>query len=435
VLKNNYFIFNGKYYLQIGGTAMGTKVAPSYACSFLGVLEEDLLKDYPFPPDRYWRYIDDIYFEYSHGEEELLKMVNYLNSQHHSIKFTMEYSTESINFLDTTVKIDPTTRELYTTLYTKPTDTQDYLEFSSCHPEHCKLGGPKGQMIRLRRICTRDSDFLENLGKLCDAYRRRNYPDRILQKHVKAVTPLSQDELLEPKIKEDQDPGLLLILEYNPRNPNVMGFILNHWDDLQSSPLLSEVFTTPPRLVHKRCKNLADSLVRANTTYPKPDPPKNQPDWNCLRSMCKNFLTCKKCPRRPDQQRIRCSVTKQTYRLPTKNISCATRNLVYALQCSVCQKQYVGETLRSFRERIAEHEGDIKNQRILKPLGKHFSLPGHQNGYIKTFLLETIQGDPKLSTTTGRRRERERFWIFRLRAPEPLGLNSLYSAKLMKNSS
>jgi hypothetical protein len=185
VLSKNYFIFNGEFYLQIGGTAMGTKLAPSYACSFLGVHEDNLLDNYPLKPDNYQRFIDDLYFEWIHGEEELLKFIKYLNDGHPTIKFTSEYSLESINFLDTSVKIDPITRQLYTTLYSKPTDTQDYLEFSSCHPEHCKLGGPKGQMIRLRRICTRDEDFESNLDRLCESYRRRNYPDKILRKHRK----------------------------------------------------------------------------------------------------------------------------------------------------------------------------------------------------------------------------------------------------------
>jgi hypothetical protein len=46
VLSKNYFIFNGEYYLQIGGTAMGTKLAPSYACSFLR--ENSLGKRLPY---------------------------------------------------------------------------------------------------------------------------------------------------------------------------------------------------------------------------------------------------------------------------------------------------------------------------------------------------------------------------------------------------
>ena len=40
VLTNNYFDFNGKHYHQISGTAMGTKLAPSYANLFLTKFEE-----------------------------------------------------------------------------------------------------------------------------------------------------------------------------------------------------------------------------------------------------------------------------------------------------------------------------------------------------------------------------------------------------------
>ena len=42
VLKNNVFEFNNKYYLQIQGTAMGTKMAQAYANVFMGKLEENL---------------------------------------------------------------------------------------------------------------------------------------------------------------------------------------------------------------------------------------------------------------------------------------------------------------------------------------------------------------------------------------------------------
>lgn len=42
VLKNNTFSFNGKHYLQLKGTAMGTKMAPTYATLTLGYLEEKM---------------------------------------------------------------------------------------------------------------------------------------------------------------------------------------------------------------------------------------------------------------------------------------------------------------------------------------------------------------------------------------------------------
>jgi hypothetical protein len=42
ILKRNVFYFNDKFYQQIKGTAMGTKVAPTYATLVLGFLEETL---------------------------------------------------------------------------------------------------------------------------------------------------------------------------------------------------------------------------------------------------------------------------------------------------------------------------------------------------------------------------------------------------------
>jgi hypothetical protein len=40
VLKKNNFILNGDHYLQINGTAMGTKMAPSHANTFMGKFEK-----------------------------------------------------------------------------------------------------------------------------------------------------------------------------------------------------------------------------------------------------------------------------------------------------------------------------------------------------------------------------------------------------------
>ncbi len=42
VLKHSIFTFNGEHLLQINGTAMGTKMAPSYANIFMGNLKNKL---------------------------------------------------------------------------------------------------------------------------------------------------------------------------------------------------------------------------------------------------------------------------------------------------------------------------------------------------------------------------------------------------------
>ena len=51
VLKCNNFEFSGRHYLQIQGTAMGTKMAPSYANIFMGRLENSYYSQLPRYPE------------------------------------------------------------------------------------------------------------------------------------------------------------------------------------------------------------------------------------------------------------------------------------------------------------------------------------------------------------------------------------------------
>ena len=50
VLSNNYFDFNGEQYHQISGTAMGMKLASSYANSFITRFEALYLYTYTLQP-------------------------------------------------------------------------------------------------------------------------------------------------------------------------------------------------------------------------------------------------------------------------------------------------------------------------------------------------------------------------------------------------
>ena len=50
VLTMNCFQFNGENYIQIGGTAMGTKVVPSLANIFMAAFEEKYVYTYHKPP-------------------------------------------------------------------------------------------------------------------------------------------------------------------------------------------------------------------------------------------------------------------------------------------------------------------------------------------------------------------------------------------------
>ena len=72
ILHKNCFDFNGRHYLQIGGTATGSAVAPAYANLFMANLEEKLLHDSPLKPDVFWRYIDNCFGIWQHGEASIV---------------------------------------------------------------------------------------------------------------------------------------------------------------------------------------------------------------------------------------------------------------------------------------------------------------------------------------------------------------------------
>ena len=130
---------------------MGTRLAPSYANLFMDYLEQSLIYEQPIKPHTWWRYIDDVFCVWTRSREELDLFIAHINTSHPT-KFTAEISTESVNFLDTTVVLND--GKLYTTLYTKPTDKHNYLHFTSAHAHHCKEGGPYSQLLRVKQICS-----------------------------------------------------------------------------------------------------------------------------------------------------------------------------------------------------------------------------------------------------------------------------------------
>ncbi|XP_077971785.1 uncharacterized protein LOC144425889 [Styela clava] len=152
VLTNNNLEFDNCHYLQIQGTAMGTKMAPKYACCFMAILEEEILEKSPLKPLTYLRFIDDCKLIWTSGLENLQKFIKFANSFHSSIKFTFEHSQTKLPYMGTMVHIID--NKLETKLYSKPTDTHQYLLPSSCHPKQIHRNIPPGLAIRIRRICS-----------------------------------------------------------------------------------------------------------------------------------------------------------------------------------------------------------------------------------------------------------------------------------------
>ena len=98
VLTNNHFEFSGKYYHQLSGTAMGTKLAHSYANLFMTKSEEKYVYTYPLQPKLWNSFIGDIFMIWPHGMDSLLQFINHLHIVHPTIKLPVTFLTQKYLF-------------------------------------------------------------------------------------------------------------------------------------------------------------------------------------------------------------------------------------------------------------------------------------------------------------------------------------------------
>ena len=158
VFTLNTFSFNGNFYRQTGGVAVGSRLGPNYACLFMGHVEEQIFAQYTgTKPALYKRYIDDIVGATSVSRDEIEVFATYVNGFHPSLKFTWIISDVQLPFLDLCLK--PVSDRPLTSIHYKDTDNHSYLYYTSSHPARCKNFIPYSQFLRLRRICSEDNDF------------------------------------------------------------------------------------------------------------------------------------------------------------------------------------------------------------------------------------------------------------------------------------
>ena len=89
--------------LQTHGTAMGTKMAVSFANIFMAKIETTLIQHSETKPKEWRRYIDDIFSLWDSLEKDVDQFIEQANKFHPTIKFTAEISENEITFLDTVV--------------------------------------------------------------------------------------------------------------------------------------------------------------------------------------------------------------------------------------------------------------------------------------------------------------------------------------------
>ncbi|XP_043922335.1 zinc finger protein 841-like [Protopterus annectens] len=108
VLMNNYIYYEGNYYQQINGVAMGASCAPIYANLIMSYWEVNYIfkTEYFEHIKLYTRYLDDIFIVWDERKDMLESFIGYINNTVRFLKFTHEISEKEITYLDVRLTYD-----------------------------------------------------------------------------------------------------------------------------------------------------------------------------------------------------------------------------------------------------------------------------------------------------------------------------------------
>ena len=192
------------------------------------------------------------------------------------------------------------------------------------------------------------------------------------------------------------------ITHYNPTNPNFHQILHEHTGLL----LMTRKEAIKPgdiQVTYSRSPNLKDIVIQGSlesTQQPRGTTPCGKP-------------RCKTC----DHIHQGDTITKQqeTY-LIRGSFTCQSKNLVYLLTCSICNKHYVGETEQTLNRRCRGHESNMRrcNGSIVS---KHHEEYNHtSNDCIVTAVDK--------ETDYNKRLRLEEAWMFLQDTMHPKGLSS-----------
>ena len=293
--KESLFTFDGTYYYQTDGVAMGSPLGPILANSFMSYYEGKWLDECPseFKPKYYRRYVDDIFVLFEKLEHiDLFK--EYFNSKHKNITFTSEIENDGkLPFLD--ILIDRNGETMVTSIYRKSTFTGVYTHFQSFLPSVYKVGLLSTLLFRYFSICSSYALFHLEVVKFKEIFLRNGYPSSFIDQCIRKFL----DKIFIKKIRVQTAPKKEFLI--------VMPFL----GSLSGK-------------IEKRIRSLIQKMI----------------PWGKVNIVYKT----------------QCRVS-QLFRFKDSIPNDLKSHLVYYFKCPSCNAEYIGETMRHSKVRWSEHLG------------------------------------------------------------------------------
>lgn len=226
ILRESYFDIATDTYHQKLGTAIGAKFVPPYGNLFMAGLGKKIFSDAKTNPLLWIRYLDDVFCICTYGLHKLTEVLIYLSFSHPTIKYSMNYSSTNIIFLN--VSITKNGAKLSTDLFTKDTDFHQYLHVTTCHSPYCKKSIPYGQVIWFKWIRSYPNKLNTTLNKFSDWLVNRRCKQEVVMQEIHWVDTAERKSLLLKYPKQNKVETLTLALTCQPSLKMFMKYLPKH---------------------------------------------------------------------------------------------------------------------------------------------------------------------------------------------------------------
>jgi len=338
--QESHFQFNGEFFDQIDGVAMGSPLGPLFANFFMSNFERKYMPELrKMGVEKWYRYVDDV-FATLRMNANIDEILSFLNSRHPNIKFTTELeSNNKLPFLD--VYVVRRVNKYITTVYRKKTFTGVYLNWNSLTSRKYKIGLINNLLNRIFRSCTRVEDRNKEIATLKSILTKNDYPTDVINKTVELfmnrknnIDPQMTDSTTREPIVEKKT--RFIVLPFSNRKVEEFGRRLNKLVTNNYPQVDFNIAFQPPMTI--------------GSMFPFKD---------------------------------------------TVKVNNHKSLVIYKIKCKTCGAEYIGRTERILQYRINEHKSKAASNKSATK--KHTDkYPGHQMDYDNVEIIDHADNPTKL---------------------------------------
>ena len=351
ILVFNYFLFNDFYVHQIKGFAMGTKAAVKCSNLSVGYLEVKMFDMLPtiytndfvdFIIRNYFRFLDDMFHLWL-TDFDITLFYSVFDGLDPDLKFIFSLLSAETNYLDIHFKI--VDKNLLIDIYYKPTDSHNYLNYGSCHPQHTRDNIALSLAKRIVRIVSDNREHA--LNHLQRHLTKQGHPtEKILFAFSRTFQPR----------KEPRKATLVFTSTHNPNHCYDHNVFKGLFANIRSQDMRKALGNTKIIRGTRQPPSLRNMLTRSKfSSSLTPERPRRTvglfPCHGCVYHSAGYFRTTKYFTfgRRGEF----------TWEY-TRFFNCDSCNVIYLIQCAYCWKFYIGET-GDTKERVCQHKSNVRH--------------------------------------------------------------------------